>query len=230
LALLPGLLNDAALWKHQIEALSDMAECHVADMTQDDHVSDMAERVLAAMPEQFALAGLSMGGYVSFEIMRRAPHRVTRLALLDTKARPDTEEQTARRRGLIELAQKGDFKGVTTRLLPQLIHPDHVNIPDVAEEVMGMASRVGRDAFLRQQKAIMSRPDSRPTLARIPCPTVVLCGAEDALTPQDLHREMAAGIHDARLHIVDHCGHLAPLEQPAKVSAVLRGWLQKDRE
>ncbi|MDX1712030.1 MAG: alpha/beta hydrolase, partial [Rhodovibrionaceae bacterium] len=151
LALLPGLVNDEALWSHQLTALADLAECRVADLTQDDNVGDMAARVLAMMPERFALAGLSMGGYVAFEIMRQAPERVERMALLDTKARPDTEEQTARRRGLIELAQKGDFKGVTARLLPQFVHPDHAADPAIADAVMQMAKRVGRDAFLRQQ-------------------------------------------------------------------------------
>jgi len=126
LALLPGLLLDGTFWHHQVAALADIAEPWVADFTSQDSIAAMAQSVLAAMPERFALCGLSMGGYVAQEIMRQAPERVERLALLDTKARPDDADTTARRRGLIELAQKGAFKGVTPRLLPLLIHPDRL--------------------------------------------------------------------------------------------------------
>ena len=124
--------------------------------------------------------------------MRQAPERVTRLALLDTQARADTPEATARRRGLIELAQKGEFKGVTSRLLPLLIHPSRLADEHLTGIVRAMAEDTGKEAFLRQQRAIMGRPDSRPSLPAIACPTLVLCGREDALTPLDLHLEMAA--------------------------------------
>jgi pimeloyl-ACP methyl ester carboxylesterase len=228
LALLPGLLNDAALWRHQIAALADRADCFVPDFTTQDSVAAMAETVLSALPGRFALAGLSMGGYAAFEILRRAPGRVARLALLDTKAGPDSAEQVARRRGLIALAEKGRFQGVTRRLLPLLIAEAHLANEALVAEVMAMAGRVGRDAFVRQQAAIMGRPDSRPILARIQCPTLVLCGRQDQLTPPDLHLEMAAGIRDARLVVLEDCGHLAPLEQPAAVTAALGNWLASD--
>lgn len=228
LALLPGLLNDAALWRHQIAALADRADCLVPDFTTQDSVAAMAETVLSALPGRFALAGLSMGGYVAFEILRRAPGRVARLALLDTKAGPDSAEQAARRRGLIALAEKGRFQGVTRRLLPLLIAEAHLANEALVAEVMAMAGRVGRDAFVRQQAAIMGRPDSRPILARIQCPTLVLCGRQDQLTPPDLHMELAAGIRDARLVVLEDCGHLAPLEQPAAVTAALGNWLASD--
>src|SRR5262245_42675654 len=189
LILLPGLLNDARLWAHQIARLSNLAEIKVADLVGPDTVGVMAERVLAMAPGAFALAGLSMGGYVAFEVMRRAPQRVSRLALLDTSARPDTPEQTARRRGLIELAQKGRFLGVTPRLLPQLLHQDHVRDHTIANTVVQMARSVGREGFIAQQRAIMARPDSRPTLARIRCPTLVLGGRQDAITPPEVLQE-----------------------------------------
>ncbi len=225
LALLPGLLLDQALWRAQIEGLDDIAECRVADLTAQDSVADMAAAVLAEMPARFALASLSMGGYVAFEILRRAPERVLALALLDTTARPDSDEQTARRRGLIELAQKGKFKGVTRQLLPLLVHADRLGDAALTGEVMMMAERVGRAAFLRQQAAIMARPDSRPLLARIACPTLVLCGRQDALTALGWHEEMADAIPGAYLVVVEDCGHLAPLERPAEVTAALRRWL-----
>ena len=225
LALLPGLLCDTTLWRNQIEALAGKAACQVADFTSQDSMATMAESVLAMMPDRFAIAGLSMGGYVAFEVLRQAPDRITRLALLDTSARPDTAEQTQRRRDLIALAQKGDFMGVTGRLLPLFLHPTHAADEDLAGEVMAMAGRVGREAFLRQQAAIMSRPDSRPDLVRIDCPTLVLCGRQDALTPPAVHTEIAAGIADSRLVVIESCGHLAPMERPTEVTAALADWL-----
>lgn len=226
LVLLPGLLCDAALWAPQVSVLRGLADpIMIGDLTRNDSIGGMAEAVLAQAPPRFALAGLSMGGYCAFEIMRRAPERVTRLALLDTSARPDTDEQRARRRGLIELAEKGEFKGVTPRLLPLLIHPDRLGDEALKATVMGMAERVGKEAFLRQQKAIMGRPDSRPDLGRIACPTLVLVGRQDALTPVAVHEEMAAGIPGARLVIVEDCGHLSTLEKPEAVNAALEDWL-----
>jgi pimeloyl-ACP methyl ester carboxylesterase len=225
LVLLPGLLCDQALWRAQIRALDNVAEAWVADLTRDDSLEAMARRTLEAAPPRFALAGLSMGGYCALEMMRQAPERVERLALLDTGARADTPEQTARRRGLIELAEKGEFKGVTPRLLPLLIHPDRLEDAKLVGEVTAMATRVGKDAFLRQQMAIMGRIDSRPSLARIACPTLVLCGREDQLTPRALHEEMASLIAGARLDVIDHCGHLSSMERPEAVTAELRQWL-----
>lgn len=225
LVLVPGLLCDQALWSHQVDFLSDVARTAVPDTTRDDSIAAMASRALEAAPDRFALAGLSMGGYVALEIMRQAPERVSRLALLDTSARADTPEQTARRRGLIELAEKGRFKGVTPRLLPLLIHPDRQAEESLSGAVMAMAERVGQQAFLRQQRAIMGRRDSRPDLPGIDVPTLVLCGRQDALTPLAVHEEMAAAIPGARLCIVEECGHLSPMERPHAVTALLRDWL-----
>ena len=225
LVLLPGLLCDRELWRRQIESLGDVASPWVADLTLDDSMAAMARRVLAAAPPVFALAGLSMGGYCALEIMRQAPARVTRLALLDTGARADSPEQTARRRGLIELAEKGDFKGVTPRLLPLFLHPDRLKDAELTGRVTAMAHRVGKDAFLRQQKAIMGRIDSRPYLARIACPTLLLCGRQDQLTPPALLEEMAAPIPGALLEVIEDCGHLSTMERPDAVDAALRIWL-----
>lgn len=225
LILLPGLLTDASLWRHQTETLSDIAAMSVADLTGEDQLGPMASRILAAAPETFALAGLSMGGYLAFEIMRQAPERVRRLALLDTSPLADSVEQTARRRGLIDLARTGDFKGVTQRLLPLLIHPDRIRDAALTRTVMEMAGHIGRDAFVRQQTAIMNRPDSRHDLGLIHCPTLVLCGRQDGLTPLSVHADMATAIPHAALVVIEDCGHLAPLERPNAVSAVLRYWL-----
>ncbi|SUS07073.1 Alpha/beta hydrolase [uncultured Defluviicoccus sp.] len=226
LILLPGLLCDGVLWQHQSQALADIADVSVADLTSQETIGAMASQVLAEAPEQFALAGLSMGGYVALEIIRQAPERVARLALLDTNARADRPQQSADRWALIGLARSGEFKGVTRRLLPLLVHRERVNDEPLANAIFAMAERVGRDAFIRQQRAIMGRPDSRRDLGLIHCPTVVLCGRQDLLTPLAMATEMAEKIPRAVLVAIEECGHLAALEQPQAVSAVLRYWLQ----
>jgi pimeloyl-ACP methyl ester carboxylesterase len=225
LVLLPGLLCDAAIWAPQVAALADIAQIAVADLTRADSVAAMASAVLEAAPPAFALAGFSMGGYVAFEIMRRAPARVSRLALIATSARPDPPARAQLRRDLIALAERGDFKGVTPRLLPQWVHPDRMRDPEFVATVSAMTLRVGREAFVRQQTAILGRPDSRPGLSRIHVPTLVLCGRQDQATPVEASREIAADIDGARLVVVETCGHLAPLEQPAAVDAALRDWM-----
>lgn len=226
LILVPGLLCTDLLWRAQLDGLADLATMTVATAQREhDEVGAIAEAILAQAPPRFALAGLSFGGYVCFEIMRRAPGRVLRLALLDTSARADEEEQKARRRALIKLAQTGRFLGVTDRLLPLLIAAARLKDAALVADVKRMAQDVGRDAFLNQQKAIMGRPDSRPTLAGIACPTLVLCGRDDQLTPPERHEEIAAGIRGSRLVMLDDCGHLSTMEKPDEVNAALRAWL-----
>ena len=176
----------------------------MADLTQDDSLDDMAHRALAAMPGRFALCGLSMGGYAALALMRLAPDRVTRLCLMDTSARADSPEQSRRRRGLIATVarnptQTAKFRGVTPRLLPMLIHPDRLSDAALTQDVIAMAERVGQAAFLRQQAAILARPDSRPHLPAIAVPTMVAAGAQDALTPPSDAEEMAALIPGAQL-------------------------------
>jgi pimeloyl-ACP methyl ester carboxylesterase len=227
LILLPGLLCDAALWAYQTRTLADVADTAVADLTHDDTIAGMAARVLKTAPRKFALAGLSMGGYVAQEMMRQAPARVTRLALIDTSSRADNEAQRSRRFALLSQLEHGDFKGVTTRLLPLLIHHDRLADEALVGVVRKSALHVGRDAYRRQQHAILGRPDGRADLRKIECPTLVMCGRQDALTPLPLHEEMAAEIPGASLVVVEDCGHLAPLERPRTVSAVLRYWLDR---
>ncbi|MEK9831996.1 MAG: alpha/beta fold hydrolase [Rhodospirillaceae bacterium] len=225
LMMIPGLLCDARLWAHQSEHLSDIADCSVADITGAESVDALADRVLAAAPERFALAGLSMGGYVAHAIMRRAPGRVTRLALIDTSARADTEDQLVRRKQLIDITRFGKFKGVTDRLLPILVHADRLVEEKLTDDIKKMAQNIGSDAFTRQQNVIMGRPDSRPFLVEYGVPTLVICGRQDALTPLDLSEEMAAGIPGARLAVIEDCGHLSTMERPQAATALMRQWL-----
>ena len=165
-----------------------------------------------------------MGGYVAFEIIRRAPERVLRLALLDTSASIDSPERVEERKRGLDSLKLGRFLGVTERMLPQLVHPDHVT-GAIADAVMAMAERVGEAAYVRQQYAILARPDSRPTLATIKVPTLIGVGDSDILTPPAEAREMHQGIAGSRLHVFERCGHLPTLERPDETTALLRDWL-----
>lgn len=221
---LPGLLCDATLWRPQVDALRDIVAPFVADLTLDDSIAAMARRVLASAPPRFVLIGLSMGGYVALEILRQAPERVTRLALIDTSARSDTPERAAQRLAGMASLERGRFVGITRSLLDTLVHPDRTSGP-VADTLRAMAGRVGGAAFLRQQRAILNRRDSSEDLPDIRVPTLIAVGDGDRVTPlRDAH-EMAARIPGARLHVFEDCGHLPALEIPEETAALLRDWL-----
>lgn len=226
LILVPGLLCSAALWRPQIEALSGIADIAVADHARDRSMAAIADRLLAHAPARFALAGLSLGGYVALAVVRQAPERVERLALLATSARADSPAERQRRRDFLALAARGKFRGVTERLLPSLIHPSRLSDQALVQTIFQMADEIGEAGFVNQQTAIMSRDDSRPDLPAIRCPTLVLCGREDAIRPLALHEEMAAAIPGARLCVLDETGHLPTLERPAAVNAALAEWLR----
>ena len=223
LVLLPGLGCDAELWAAQVEALADLAAVQVGDTLQDDSLPAMARRVLAAAPDRFALAGLSMGGYLAFEILRRAPERVERLALLDTSARPDTSEQTETRLQAIAASERYDFAALARTSLNNLVAGRAS--PAVREAVVAMSVRVGAETYRRQQRAIMARPDSRPLLPGIAAPTLVLVGEEDKLTPPAVAAEMRDAIPGAALVTVAGSGHLSTLERPDVFNAALLRWL-----
>lgn len=225
--LVPGLLTDDDLFAAQISGLADCATIIIADTTQDDSISGMARRLLESVEGPFALAGLSMGGYVAQEVMRQAPHRVTRLALLDTNARADRPEQSDQRRALVAQAQSGSMAQIADQLLPVLVHPDRLHDDALTHRVRAMAERVGLAAFARQQQAILSRVDGRADLARITVPTLCLCGRQDALTPPKVHQEMVDALPAGVLVEVDDCGHLSTMEQPQAVTALFRYWLQR---
>ena len=226
LVLVPGLLTSPRLYAEQLPSLWRHGPVTIADNTRDDTLAAIAHRLLVTAPPRFALAGLSMGGYIAFELLRQAPDRVDRLALLDTSARPDTPEQTRRRDAQIDLARGGRFAEVADQQFPLLVHRARHDDPAAREVVRLMASETGPEAFIRQQQAIMGRPDSRPGLAGIGCPTLVLVGDGDELTPPDLSAEIAGGIPGARLVVVPGAGHLSTLDQPRQVTQALLEWLQ----
>jgi len=168
-----------------------------------------------------------MGGYVSFEIMRCSPERVERLALIDTHAGPDSPETTVRRRGFIEQSRLGRFHGVQPSLLPSLVHPSRIADFSVVQPILEMGKEIGPEGFVRQQRAIMSRPDSRRMLVDIDVPTVVIVGRQDEAVPLARAQEMAADIANARLVVLEECGHMSPLERPVEVADALRRWLNQ---
>ncbi len=224
--LVPGLNCSARLYAEQIPALWRFGPVTVADHRRDDSIAAIARRILAAAPPRFALAGLSMGGYIAFEIMRQAPQRVAKLALLDTGARPETAEQTQGRRHRIELTKAGRFAEAVDIHFSLLVHRHRHGDEALKRLIRAMAEETGPQAFLRQQQAIIGRPDSRPGLAAIACPTLVLVGDSDALTPPALAQEIAAGISGARLVVVAECGHLSTVERPAAVTQALVEWME----
>lgn len=223
--LIPGLLGTPRLYAEQLPALWQLGPVMVASHHHDDSVAAAAAHILSAAPPQFALAGLSMGGYLALEIMRQAPGRVSRLALLNTSARPDTAEQAARRREQVELARAGRFHDVVEALWQRWVRPARRGDPALRAVIRQMADETGPEGFARQQAAITGRPDSRPGLAAIRCPVLVVTGADDEVTTPEHAAEIADGIPGARLTIVGDCGHLSALEQPAAVTRALAGWL-----
>jgi pimeloyl-ACP methyl ester carboxylesterase len=226
LVLVPGLLCSARLYAPQVTALWPFGPITVANHRCDDDMAAIAARILADAPPRFALAGLSMGGYIAFAMLRRAPERIAKLALLDTSARPDLPEQTEGRKKFIAMAEAGKLSEVVDTLAPRFLHRDRRDDPELNRLIRDMAAETGVQGFVRQVTAIMKRPDSRPLLASIACPTLVLVGDGDELTPPEFSKEIAAGIPGARLAVVPHCGHLSTVEQPDAVNAALAEWLQ----
>jgi len=225
--LVPGLSCSARLYGDQIPALWQLGPVTIAAHTRDDNIGAIARRILEAAPPSFALVGLSMGGYIAFEILRQAPQRVVKVALLDTTARPDSAEQTELRRTLVEMAERSRFAEISGLIFPRLVHPSHQDDPRLQQIHRDMAAETGAPAYIRQQRAIIGRIDSRPHLSAISCPTLVLAGDGDQVTPPECAAEIVAGIPGARLTVVPTCGHLSTLEQPDFVTRALVEFLAR---
>ena len=224
--LIPGLNCTARLWAGQVADLGAGRAVMVADHAGAETIAAIAAAILAEAPPRFALVGLSMGGYVAMEILRVAPERVARLCLVDTQARADAPEAAEVRRQLIEITERGGFAKIAALQYPKLVAPARADDVDLQRVVRAMADATGADAFVRQQKAILTRIDSRPSLGAVRCPTTVLVGADDQLTPPDMAAEMAGLVPGARLVEIPGAGHLSPLEAPEAVSAALWDWLR----
>lgn len=225
IVLVPGLLCSAEVFAPQVAALWPFGGVTVASTLEGSTMSEMAAAILATAPPRFALAGLSMGGYICFEILRQAPERILKLALLDTTARPDTAEQSQQRRALVAHARAGDFKELLSAALSSIAHPSRQHDPKLREVNLRMAMTIGVEGFARQTEAIISRIDSRPGLPAISVPTLVLVGDSDPLTPPELSEEMAKAIPNAKWVVVPQCGHASTLEQPDAVNRALVEWI-----
>ncbi|ATF89511.1 MULTISPECIES: alpha/beta fold hydrolase [Burkholderia] len=225
IVLIPGLLCTAEVFAPQIPALWPYGPVTVASTLEGDSIAAMAAAILASAPPRFALVGFSMGGYLAHEILRRAPERVTRLALLSTSARADQPIQVEMRQGLLEAATHGDYDTVLANATLNTAHVSLRRDPVFAATKRRMAADIGRAAFARQTAAVIGRPDSRRELPSIAVPSLVLVGDSDPVTPPEFAREMAEAIPGAKLVIVPECGHTSPLERPEAVNAALRDWL-----
>lgn len=223
--LVPGLLCSSEIFASQIPPLWSSGPVTVASTLEGQSIQEAAAAILRDAPPRFALGGISMGGYICFEIMRQAPTRVSKLALIDTSARPDTIEQTDAR--LQTLAQaRTRFMAVALMSLANLLHPQRRENPDLLDINQRMARAVGLEGYERQLRIAISRPDSRPFLSEIEVPTLVLVGDSDPLTPLPHSQEIIAAVHGATLKVIPECGHLSPIEQPEQVSEALAQWIR----
>ena len=223
LLMIPGILSDAGVFAPQIQGLADVADAYGV-MSEADTIEGMAADILADGPERFALLGHSMGGYVALAIVRQAPERVTRLALLSTNARADTDEQKANRKGMIAASER-DFDAVVQRTRSAMLHKESLADAKLAADVLTMMRRVDRETYVRQQLATMERSDQRDLLADIAVATLVLGGADDRIVSPDLTAELAQLIPGAKAVRLETCGHMPSLEKPAETTAALRDWL-----
>ncbi len=225
---LPGLLCDYRLFEAQIKLLQAATPCFVADLTICDSIPKLAEatmqQVLSQNPK-WSVVALSMGGYVAMELMRRFPERIDRLVLMNSSARADTDEQKATRRGLIALADQGRFLGVAPRLMPRLLHPKNLENSEITGVITAMAESIGKEAFIKQQTAIMNRVDSRESLSQIKARTLIVASEQDAITPKELLIEISNLIGNSHLELIENSGHLTPLEAPEETYQHLHNFL-----
>ncbi|MFL6622554.1 MAG: alpha/beta fold hydrolase [Sulfurifustaceae bacterium] len=225
--LIPGLLSTASLYAPQIPVLLQFGAVTVADHTRDETIEAIGQRLLDTAPERFVAVGSSMGGYVALEVAHRAPERVMKLVLLNTSARPDTPEQKAARLNQIAYVESGMFSELPDMIFPFVVHPDRHDDEALRKIVEQMAIDTGAEVFVRQQRAILARPDLRPCLRDIRCPTLVIAGEQDVLAPPDRSAEIAQAIRDSQLVVVPDCGHLSTLEQPVAMNTALHHFLQR---
>ena len=223
LVLLPGLMCDHRLWDFVVEDLSAVADVSFGDLFRDPTIGEMADRVLAQAPETFAIAGFSMGGYIARDVALRAPDRVSHLALLNTSARRTSDKDLIRNRRMIELASARPFTGMAPASLKQALHPDRGDDQALLDHIQAMARGLGKDVFLRQMGLV--REDGLARLNEITCPTLVVTGDADRLRTMTEAKELAEGIFGASLAVVPDCGHMTPLEQPARLVELMTEWL-----
>ena len=228
LVLLPGLASNAVMWQHQLAALPHDLNPHVTDVhSRFGTIGDMAQALLQEHVGDLFLCGASMGGIIAMEVARQAPARVKGLALLGTNARPETPDMAKLREAAIEFFKQGRVKEVLTVNLPMAFHPSRAKDETLTQTYLDFVLAAGPDQLIRQNRAIMARPDARLHLPQVTCPTLVMCGDSDQLTPPECSREIAALIPGAELVMIDQCGHMLTMERPDAVNASLLEWLER---
>jgi pimeloyl-ACP methyl ester carboxylesterase len=225
LILLPGLLCDATVWEPQVTALAPLAEIRVANFRGFDSITAMAQAVLAAAPARFALAGHSMGARAALEVVRLAPERVERLALLDTGTHPLRAGEAENRQELVDLANRDGMAALVARWLPPMVHPDRLADEPLMAKLRAMVERMSPAIHASQIKALLERPDAEAVLPTIRCPVLVGVGRQDAWSPPSQHEAIVAAVPHAKLVVFENSGHMAPIEAPEAVTAALREWL-----
>ena len=231
LILVPGLLCDAEVWKHQSRALESLTTIAIADHGLSDSLEKMAIALLERAPERFALAGHSMGGRVAFEVLRRAPERLAGLALLDTDYMPRRsgeagEREQAGRYALLHKARTEGMRAMGAEWVQRMVHPERLSDASILKAILDMIERMTADIFAAQINALLARRDSAPLLPGIQCPTLVLCGRQDGWSTLARHEEMAASIPNSSLAVIESCGHMCTMERPEEVTAALTKWLR----
>ncbi|MGA9882271.1 MAG: alpha/beta fold hydrolase [Candidatus Acidiferrales bacterium] len=232
LLFLPGLACDAEVWAHQVRHFATITTTCAADYGTSDSIEKMARAALRGMPEEFTVAGHSMGGRVAYEIYRSAPGRVKGLALLDTAYRPRAEggageREHSERMALVEIAQWQGMRAMGRSWMPKIIHPDRLTDTALTGSILEMFGRKTPEIYRTQVCALLNRPDATPVLGTIRCPTLALCGREDTWSPVAQHEEIASRIAGSELKIIERCGHMAPMERPEEVTAALAAWFAR---
>lgn len=235
LILVPGLLCDAAAWTHQSSALATSADVRIATNGARDSLSAMAEAIIAQAPGRFAIAGHSMGGRVALEVMRRVPERIIALALLDTGHLPVAageagEREVAGRLALVEMARREGMRAMAREWMQGMVHPRRLTDTALVNGILDMIERRTPDLYAAQTRALIGRSDLTPVLRSIRCPTLVLCGREDAWSPPRRHEGIRDLTPGSTLTVIPDCGHMSTLEQPAAVTRALRDWLEAATE
>jgi pimeloyl-ACP methyl ester carboxylesterase len=228
IAIFPGHLCNGRLFAHQVQVLAERARIHVANLYTHDSVSELAKSALERLPERFVLIANSMGGAVAFEVMRQCPERVEALILIGTTCRPETSAQSSRRANALGLAQDEKWAALTELYAPAFFAPSNrAKNATLDATLRQMILDTGGQGIRHQQHAFATRPDSYPTLASISCPTLVICGREDEITPLELSEELVAGISGSALTVVEKCGHVPMLEHPEVTTQIVQAWLQR---
>jgi pimeloyl-ACP methyl ester carboxylesterase len=227
LLLLPGSLCDEWLWRRQTAALCNDVEIHVPHVLDHDSLSAMAQAVLSNAPARFALAGFSMGGRVALEVLRAAPQRVERLALLDATTHPVKESEAGRRQEMLDLALGSGMQAVAAVWVPRMVLPAHQEDAALMQGLAAMHARFTPQVYQKEMRALLNRPDAREVLPLIKVPTLIMAGRQDPISTPTQNEALAAQIPGATLELVDQCGHFLPVEAPEAVNLALRRWLAR---